>query len=77
METTYFGYTWWDNEADGERCILRQQHNPTEEEKYQVALRNPEGAAARGLWSDPKFLEKLGSPEFNAQLEPDAICRFP
>jgi hypothetical protein len=76
METTYFGYTWWDNEADGAAMYPRQQHNPTEEEKYQVALRNPEGAAARGLWSDPKFLEKLGSPEFNAQLEQTQFADF-
>jgi hypothetical protein len=76
METTYFGYTWWDNEADGEAMYPRQQHNPTEEEKYQVALRNPEGAAARGLWSDPEFLEKLGSPEFNAQLDQTQFADF-
>jgi len=76
METTYFGYTWWDNEADGAAMYPRQQHNPTEEEKYQVAQRNPEGAAARGLWSDPKFLEKLGSPEFNAQLDQTQFADF-
>src|SRR5271154_730484 len=76
METTYFGYTWWDNEADGAAMYPRQQHNPTEEEKYQVALRNPEGAAARGLWSDPKFLERLGSPEFNAQLDQTQFADF-
>src|SRR6202522_840776 len=76
METTYFGYTWWDNESNAEAMYPRQQHNPTEEEKYQVALRNPEGAAARGLWSDPKFLEKLGSPEFNAQLDQTQFADF-
>src|SRR5271154_5024515 len=76
METTYFGYTWWDNEADGESMYPREQHNPTEEEKYQVSLRNPEGAAARGLWSDPKFLEKLGSPEFNGKLQQSQFADF-
>jgi hypothetical protein len=69
METTYFGYTWWDNESDGEAMYPREQHNPTNEERYQLALRNPEGAAARGLWSNLDFLEKLGSPEFNSQLK--------
>ncbi len=69
METTYFGYTWWDNESDGESMYPREQHNPTNEERYQLALRNPEGAAARGLWSDPKFLEAIGSTEFNGQLK--------
>jgi hypothetical protein len=76
METTYFGYTWWDNEADGEAMYPREQHNPTEEEKYQISLRNPEGAAARGLWSDPKFLEKLGSPEFNSKLQQSQFADF-
>jgi hypothetical protein len=76
METTYFGYTWWDNEADGESMYPREQHNPSEEEKYQVSLRNPEGAAARGLWSDPKFLEKLGSPEFNGKLQQSQFADF-
>jgi hypothetical protein len=76
METTYFGYTWWDNEADGESMYPRDQHNPTEEEKYQVSLRNPEGAAVRGLWSDPKFLEKLGSPEFNSKLQQSQFADF-
>ena len=29
---------------------------------------NPEGAAVRGLWSDAKFLDQVGSPAFNAKL---------
>ncbi|MGA8222690.1 MAG: hypothetical protein WB780_13645 [Candidatus Acidiferrales bacterium] len=76
METTYFGYTWWDNEADAESMYPPQQHNPTQEERYQAALRNPEGAAPRGLWSDPKFLEKTGSPEFNQQLKQTQFADF-
>jgi hypothetical protein len=76
METTYFGYTWWDNESDGEAMYPRDQHNPTNEERYQLALRNPEGAAARGLWSNLDFLEKLGSPEFNSQLKQTQFADF-
>jgi hypothetical protein len=76
METTYFGYTWWDNESDGEAMYPREQHNPTNEERYQLALRNPEGAAARGLWSNLEFLEKLGSPEFNSQLKQTQFADF-
>jgi hypothetical protein len=76
METTYFGYTWWDNEADGEAMYPRVQHNPTEEERYQVSLRNPEGAAARGLWSESKFLADLGSPEFNSRLKESQFADF-
>jgi hypothetical protein len=76
METTYFGYTWWDNESDAEAMYPRDQHNPTNEERYQLALRNPEGAAARGLWSNLDFLEKLGSPEFNSQLKQTQFADF-
>ncbi|HKV03547.1 MAG TPA: hypothetical protein VJO53_00420 [Candidatus Acidoferrales bacterium] len=76
METTYFGYTWWDNEADADSMYPPQQRNPTAEERYQVALRNPEGAAARGLWSDPKFLEQVGASKFNAQLKQTQFADF-
>jgi hypothetical protein len=76
METTYFGDTWWDNEADGEEMYPTKQRSPTEEEKYQVSLRNPEGGAVRGLWSDPKFLEQVGSAEFNKKLKQTQFADF-
>ncbi len=76
METTYFGYTWWDNEADGESMYPAGQRNPTADERYQIALRNPEGAAPRGLWSDSKFLEQVGSAKFNAQLKQTQFADF-
>jgi len=76
MLTTYFGLTWWDNEIDGETMYPKSQHNPSEEERYQVALRNPEAAAARGLWRDPKFLAEVGSPEFNKQLKTTQFADF-
>src|SRR5207302_9642508 len=49
MVATYFGYTWWDSELDADKMYPKQQHNPSEEERYQFFLHNPEGAAARGL----------------------------
>ncbi|HJX96897.1 MAG TPA: hypothetical protein VJ324_14830 [Candidatus Acidoferrum sp.] len=76
MLTTYFGLTWWDNEIDGDKMYPPQQRNPTEEQRYQSYLRNPEGAAARGFWSDEKFLENLGSPEFNAKLKTTRFADF-
>jgi hypothetical protein len=76
MLTTYFGLTWWDNEIDGDKMYPPQQHNPSEEQRYQSFLRNPEAAAARGLWSDEKFLESLGSPEFNAKLKTTQFADF-
>jgi len=76
MLTTYFGLTWWDNEIDGERMYPAQQKNPSEEDRYQSALRNPEGAAARGLWGEERFLEQTGSPEFNKQLKTTQFADF-
>ncbi|MGB8492840.1 MAG: hypothetical protein WCE53_00415 [Candidatus Acidiferrum sp.] len=76
MVTTYFGLTWWDNEIDADKMYPTQQHNPTEEEKYESHLSNPEAAAARGLWGDSRFLEKTGSPEFNAQLKTTQFADF-
>ena len=28
----YLGYTWWDQETDGEFMYPKKQHNPTDEE---------------------------------------------
>ena len=76
MLTTYFGLTWWDNEIDGETMYPSKQKNPTEEERYQSGLRNPEGAAARGLWGGEKFLDQTGSAEFNQQLKTTQFADF-
>lgn len=76
MMTTYFGLTWWDNEIDGDKMYPKEQRNPTEEERYQSYLRNPEGAAARGLWSNEQFLAQTGSPEFNKQLKTTQFADF-
>jgi len=76
MVTTYFGLTWWDNEIDGDRMYPKEQRNPTEEQRFQSLARNPEGAAVRGLWSDEKFLEQTGSPEFNKELKTTQFADF-
>ncbi len=76
MVTTYFGLTWWDNEIDGDKMYPARQRNPTEEQRYQSFERNPEGAAVRGLWRDEKFLENVGSPEFNKRLKTTQFADF-
>jgi hypothetical protein len=63
----YLGYTWWDQESDGEFMYPKQQKNPTEAELAASLRSNPEAAAARGLWSDPDFLDKVA--ELNPQLQ--------
>jgi hypothetical protein len=76
MVTTYYGLTWWDNEIDGEKMYPPEQRNPSEEDRYQMGLRNPEAGAVRGLWSDDKFLELTGSPDFNAKLKTTQFADF-
>ncbi len=76
MVASYLGYIWWDNETDGEHMYPREQHNPSDEERFQSWLANPEGAAARGLWRDLPFLEKIGSPEFNKELKHTQFADF-
>lgn len=55
----YLGFTWWDQETDGEVMYPKVQKDPTDEEQLESARKNPEAAAARGLWGDLKFLEKV------------------
>ncbi|HYV27746.1 MAG TPA: hypothetical protein VFA77_09450, partial [Candidatus Eisenbacteria bacterium] len=52
--------------GDRPREALLKQKNPTEAELFASLRKNPEAAAARGLWSDPDFLEKVA--ELNPKL---------
>src|SRR5438105_8360972 len=63
----YLGYTWWDQESDGEFMYPATQKNPTEREMAESLRKNPEAAAAKGLWGDLDFLEKVA--ELNPQLK--------
>lgn len=76
METTYFGYTWWDNEIDGERMYPKNQRDPSPRQRRAVQLRNPERSAQRGLWTDIGFLENVGSPEFEKSLKHTQFADF-
>lgn len=64
---SYLGYTWWDQESDGEFMYPKEQKDPTEEEMRSSLQKNPEAAAARGLWGDLDFLEKVS--ELNPKLK--------
>jgi hypothetical protein len=63
----YLGYTWWDQETDGELMYPAEQHDPTSAELVRSTLENPEAAAARGLWGDKDFLDRVA--ELNPQLK--------
>jgi hypothetical protein len=63
----YLGYTWWDQETDGEFMYPKEQHDPTDAELVKSTMENPEAAAARGLWGDKDFLDRVA--ELNPQLK--------
>jgi hypothetical protein len=63
----YLGYTWWDQETDGEFMYPKEQHNPTDSELVRATMENPEAAAARGLWGQKTFLDQVA--ELNPQLK--------
>lgn len=76
MVATYFGYTWWDNEMDGDKMYPKEQRNPSAAEQQRIQKRDPERTTIRGLWSDVNFLEKTGTAEFNAQLKQTQFADF-
>jgi len=76
MLASYLGLTWWDNETDGGQMYPAQQRDLSRSEEQLKLNRNPEAASLRGLWSDPEFLERTGTPEFNSRLQRTQIADF-
>ncbi|PYS23824.1 MAG: hypothetical protein DMF72_07600 [Acidobacteria bacterium] len=76
MVASYLGLTWWDNETDGDKMYPAQQHDPSPSEEQRKLNNNPEAASLRGLWSEPDFLNKTGTPEFNSQLKRTQFADF-
>jgi len=71
---TYLGYTWWDEETDGQFFYPKEQKDPTDEELLASLLKNPEAAAAKGLWGDVNFLDKIA--ELNPQMKNMQIADY-
>jgi hypothetical protein len=63
----YLGYTWWDQETDGELMYPAVQHDPTDDELVRATMVNPEAGAARGSWGDKDFLDRVA--ELNPRLK--------
>jgi hypothetical protein len=76
MVTTYYGYTWWDNETDGEVMYPASPLRRSDGEKQAIRERNPEQSALKGKWGDRKFLGEVGTPEFNANLKHTRFADF-
>lgn len=58
---TFYGYTMWDYESDAPFMWPKKQRYPTHTERRKILERNPEGAAVRGMWSDPEFLKQVST----------------
>ena len=76
MVTPYQGLMWWDNETDGDKMYPASERRLSPSQQAEIERRNPEGSALRGLWSDPTFLQRTGTPEFNAQLKNTQFADF-
>jgi hypothetical protein len=71
---SYAGFQWWDEETDGELMYPKTQKYPTAEEFTRSQMSNPDEAAARGLWSEPDFLEHVY--ELNSQARHTQFADF-
>ena len=71
---SYLGYTWWDEETDGDCMYPARQKYPTAEEVTQAAMNNPDEASLRGNWSNPEFLSKVS--ELNPTLKHTQFADF-
>jgi hypothetical protein len=69
MLASYLGMIWWDSETDGHLMYPEEQRKVDDNSRFLAWQKNPQGAAARGNWLDDDFLQRVGSPEFNKQLE--------
>jgi hypothetical protein len=64
---SFLGYTMWDYESDAPFMWPEQEKKPSFAEIRKINQRNPEEAAIRGKWGDPKFLEQVS--ELNPKLK--------
>ncbi|HEY6334058.1 MAG TPA: hypothetical protein VI756_32385, partial [Blastocatellia bacterium] len=72
---TYYGYTWWDLETDGDQMYPKTDKKLTPEQEDTIERRNPEESALRGNWGDVKFLESLRD-DVNPRLKHTQFADF-
>lgn len=71
---SYYGVTWWDLETDGAPMYPKTSKKLSPKETQRIQERTPEGSALRGLWGDPKFLERVS--ELNPRLKHTQFADF-
>jgi len=74
LTISFLGYTWWDNETDGEVMYPKEERQLSARQVDEILRSNPDAAAVRGLWSDPKFL--ADSSELNPKLTRTQFADF-
>jgi hypothetical protein len=70
----YLGYTWWDNETDGEAMYPEQSKKMSPEAAARALAANPEAASLKGNWSDPEFLNDIR--DLNPRLKQTQFADF-
>lgn len=71
---SYCGYMWWDEETEGRHMYPAKERKLSAQELTRIQMRNPDEAAARGNWSDPKFLANL--TDLNAVMSKTQFADF-
>ena len=71
---SYYGTIWWDNESDGELLYPKKEKHPSDDETAVDLMSNPEAAAVKGNWSDPKFLQAVST--LNPQMKHVQLADF-
>src|SRR5262249_26249981 len=71
---TYYGYTWWDLETDGDLLYPKHSKNLTPLQVQKIQERNPEASALKVLWVDPEFLKNV--TDLNPQLKHTQFADF-
>ncbi|HYF48220.1 MAG TPA: hypothetical protein VEJ63_02370, partial [Planctomycetota bacterium] len=75
VTNTYYGTLWWDLETHGNMMYPKTQlPKKSEDRRLEIAVRNPEGGALRGLWGDVNFLEH--TYEMNKQFTQMQVADF-
>lgn len=64
---SYFGFTMWTYETDGELMWPKKQKHPSNSELVNGLMFNPEEASVRGNWGDPEFLKNVS--DLNPRLK--------
>lgn len=72
---TYYGYTWWDLETDGQEMYPKTDKKLSPEQADQIMRRNPELSALKGNWGDVSFLKHL-TDDINPKLKHTQFADF-